>query len=127
MLGHLQKVHHLIRYFVLVGIVVFVGYVKQLNDKIFLLFMAPPIYLAHGLKKIISGTIALPSSQTVNIYFFLMPVTILYFGLIGFQLKQLWNERGTVKIGILILFVGFLGYIHYASWKNVLSYILSGA
>ena len=123
-LGHLHKIHHLIRYFVLLGIVVFVGYIKQLNDRIFLIFISPPIHLAHALKKFLTEYVPhIPSSPAVNTYFFLMPVTLLYFGLVGFQLKQLWNERGSVKIAILFLFVGFLIYVHYASWKNVMGYL----
>lgn len=126
MLGHLQKIHHLIRYFILLGIVVFVGYLKELNDRVFLIFITPPIYLAHGLKKILSNTFSIPSSENVIMYCFLLPVTLLYFGLLGFQLKQLWNERGTVKIAILFLFVGFFIYIHYAAWKNVMGYLTGG-
>lgn len=125
MLGHLHKIHHLIRYFILLGIVVFVGYFKELDNRIFLIFITPPIYLAHGLKTIISKTFPISSSNDVNMYFFLLPVTLLYFGLIGFQLKQLWNERGTIKIAILFIFLGFLFYIHYVAWKNVMTYFVS--
>ena len=118
-----QKAHHLIRYFLALGAASFFAYLKQTEADWPFLLVGPPLYLAHGLKKLISSQIfALPSSNAINQYGFLLPITMLYFGVIGFQLKQLWNERGIIRTISLVVFVGFLAYIHYVAWKNLTTY-----
>ena len=119
----LPRIHHLIRYFVLVSILIFVGYLKQWSDNIFLLFIGPPMYLAYGLKRMIAVYLwALPVGIRLNQYLFVMPLTVLYFGFVGFQLKQLWNERGFIRTLSLFFFLAFLIYIHHLTWKNLLGY-----
>jgi hypothetical protein len=120
----LQKIHHLIRYFILLAIVAFIAFTQKIAYGIVLILLGPPIYLAYGLKKIIVDLIwSIPSSDAINLYGFILPITILYFGLMGFQLKQLWNERGTVRTLSLLAMVGFLFFIHYFCWKNLLMYL----
>ena len=121
------KIHHLIRYFLLLAIVFFVGYKERVGDPVFFFFMGPPIYLAFWLKRISSfylGT--LPSTPAVNDFGFLLPLTLLYFGLTAFQLKQLWNERGWIRGLSLLALVGFLFYVHYISGKNLSGYFVAG-
>ena len=124
----LDKIHHLIRYFLVLSILAFVGYLKHWNDTICLLLVGPCLYLASGLKKIIVSYVwSVPSSLNVNLYGFLLPLTVLYFGLIGFQLKQLWNERGKIRIISLVFFIGFLLYIHYKSSQYLAGYFEAGS
>ena len=118
----LKKIHHLIRYFVLLGIVIFVGYVKRWQDPLFLLLIGPALYLAYTLKQAVISLISLPPSEMINYYAFLMPVCLLYFGLLGFQLKQLWNERGKIRFVSLFALIVFVIYIHYSAWGNLSSY-----
>ena len=119
----LKKIHHLIRYFLVFAAVIFIGYIKELQDDIFLLLIGPPLYIAHTLKSLINSIITLPNTETVNNYFFLLPVCLLYFGFIGFQLKQLWNERGKVRFVILFSFIGFIVYVHLTAAKSLAVYL----
>lgn len=123
----LKKIHHLIRYFIVLAAITFVGYIKQLNDNIFLFLMGPILYLAHALKSFISSNItSLPSTDLVNDYFFILPICLIYFGLIGFQLKQLWNERGKIRFVILVVFAAFIIYIHLNASKALAVYLTQG-
>lgn len=124
----LKKIHHLIRYFLLLGAGVFVGYLQRWNEDLTLLFIGPPLYLAYSLKKIIASYAGpLPPSQAVNHYAFLLPITLVYFGLIGFQLKQLYNERGFIRTLSLFALAGFLIYIHYMTWEYLLGFFTPDA
>lgn len=113
------QIHHLIRYFFIFGIVAFVAFVKKWNDDWALIPMGPPLYLTDALEKFISPMIGLPRNQNFIYFVFLLPLTIVYFSLIGFQIKQLWNERGFIKYVSLIALVGFILYIHMTAWKNL--------
>ena len=118
-----RRIHHLIRYFLFFGILAFIAYSQRFLYPLALFFIGPSVYLAYNLKKIISEHIwSLPSSDTLNYYAFLLPISLVYFGLVGFQFKQLWNERGKVKTFGLIAFAGFLAYIHYLCWSDLLHY-----
>lgn len=119
----LKKIDHLTRYFLIGAILIFVGYVNRWNDTTFLLFTGPILYLALGLKKFINSLVVnFPSSERINFYLFLLPLTILYFGLIGFQIKKLFNERGFIRFVSLFAFLLFLTYIHYTAWKTLQGY-----
>ncbi len=120
----LKKIHHLIRYFVFLAIGAFAGYVREINNEIFLIFVGPCVYLAQKLKSVFSsllGTIHL--SHSMSLYVFLLPVMLIYYALIGFMLKQLWNERGKIRYISVTVFSGFLVYIHYLAWKNLMAYL----
>ena len=121
----LKKIHHLIRYFVILGLVVFVGYLKHWQDDVFLALIGPAIYLAYTAKGLITSVIALPGSETVHYFGFLMPLCIVYFGLLGFQLKQLWNERGKVRFLSMFALIVFVFYIHYAAWGSLSTYFIA--
>lgn len=113
------QIHHLIRYFFILGILAFVAYFKRWNDELALIPMGPPLYLTEALESFISPMVGFPRTQTFIYYAFLLPLTILYYSLIGFQIKQLWNERGPIKIISLVALIAFIGYIHYTAWKNL--------
>ena len=120
--GMFEKVHHLIRYFAVIGIIVFVGYAKQWNDTVFLIFIGPVIYLAQTAKAFVAGYVPVPDSQNASFYIFLMPLTIFYYGFIGFLFKQLWNERGMIKfVSLGALFV-FLLYVHRFTFLRLTAY-----
>ena len=123
----LKKIHHLIRYFLAIGILVFVGYLKHWQDDLLLILIGPCLYLAYTAKIAIFSFISLPESKTLNDYFFLMPICILYFGLFGFQLKQLWNESGKIRFLSLFALITFVVYIHYTAWGNLSDYFLTPA
>ena len=121
----LKKIHHLIRYFVIIGIVVFVGYIKHWQDDVFLILIGPVLYLAYLAKEGIQSLISLPSSEAFHYFGFVMPLCIFYFGLLGFQLKQLWNERGKVKFFSMFALIAFVIYIHYSAWGNLSAYFFA--
>ena len=123
-----KKIHHLIRYFVIVGLMAFAFYWMFNGTDFSLIIVGPAIYLAYWLKQLASSVFGtLPSSVVLNDFVFLLPVTIVYFGLIGFQLKQLWNERGIIRTVSLVALIVFLLYVHYKAFDNLLSYYtLSG-
>ena len=118
-----KKIHHLIRYFVMTGLVGFVFYWLFNGVSFSLIIIGPAVYLAYWFKQFVSSLIgALPSSSFLNDFVFLLPVTIVYFGLIGFQLKQLWNESGIVRTASLFALIVFLLYVHFKAFVNLSSY-----
>jgi len=120
----LKRIDHLIRYFAAIGLLTFFAYIKSWNDDFFLIFLGPCLYLAHGLKSVLSSVLgSLPSSRTFNHYGLLLPISLVYSCLIGFQMKQLWNERGKARFISLFALVLFLIYIHYLAWKNLSEYM----
>ena len=120
----LKKIHHLIRYFVIIGIAVFVGYLKRWQDEVFLILIGPALYLAYTLKALIASLVALPESEGLNYFGFLMPFCVFYFGLLAFFLKQLWNERGKIRFISLFALIAFVLYMHYAAWGSLSAYFL---
>ncbi len=123
----LKKIHHLIRYFIIIGLIVFFGYIKHWHDDVFLILIGPVLYLTYTVKKGILSVISLPESEILNFYGLLLPFCVLYFGLIGFQLKQLWNERGKIRFLSLFALIAFIAYLHYTSWKNLSGYLFAPA
>ena len=122
-----KKVHHLIRYFFVFATVIFIGYIKQFQDDVFLFLIGPPLYAAHTVKSLISDNLlSLPNTNLVNDYFFLLPICLIYFGFIGFQLKQVWNERGKIRFVILISFIIFIAYVHMTAAKTLALYLTDG-
>lgn len=120
-----NKIHHLIRYFLLLALVFFVAYIKEWSDAIFFPIMGPPIYLAYYLKSFINPFIEFLEINPIhmNQFGYLLPVTLVYFGLVGFFFKQLWNEHGFFKVVSLIALSGFLVYVHYLSGDILLKYV----
>src|SRR5690242_10548563 len=119
----IKKIHHLIRYFLILGMIAFVGFLKHLQTQLFLFLIGPCLYISYTLKSFIANTLfSLPPSAAIQFFGFLLPVTLLYFGFIGFQLKQLWNEKGKIRIVILVVFILFIIYIHVTSFKTLSIY-----
>ena len=122
-----SKIHHLIRYFLVLGILGFIGYIRQINDAIFFHIIGPPLYIAYSFKSFVQKSVySVPNTEVINTYVFLLPVCLIYFGFIGFQMKQLWNERGKIRLLIMAAFIGFLIYIHHFSAKSLGIYLTNG-
>lgn len=118
------KIHHLIRYFLVLAVVALMGFVNHWQEDVFLFLVGPAIYLCVPIKNQIESFIGpVPFSSAVNHYGFLLPVLLIYFGLIGFQLKQLWNEQGLIKFVSLSALIAFLIFVHYKSWTNLTGFM----
>ena len=123
-----RRVHHLIRYFIILGIVSFAGYAMQWQDDVFLVLNSPAIFIAYGIKNIVWGYLtASPRTDTTELYIVLLPSTVLYFGMVGFLLKQLWNERGFIRNFSLFAFISFLVFIHWRTWTDLSGYFISNS
>lgn len=117
--------HHLSKYFVVIGLIVFFGYVKKLHHTAFLILSGPCIYIAHGSKAIVSKfLISLPENTSLNFYGFLLPVMLVYYVFAGHQTGKILNERGPLRVVILLIFWGFLAYIHYLAYQNLQLYFV---
>src|SRR5262245_22943108 len=117
-----QKVHHLIRYFLLIGGLTFTGYLSGWHDEIFLVFIGPPLYVAYGLNDLVNNVLHLPSTYAITKIVFLAPISLRYYGLLGYQLKQLWNEHGIIRTVSLFALIAFILYIHHWAWHNLMGY-----
>ncbi|MBI3316681.1 MAG: hypothetical protein HYZ85_01575 [Candidatus Omnitrophica bacterium] len=119
----IKKIHHLIRYFVPFGILVFFGYQGGWVPSLFLFLAGPVLYLAYGLRRVIvENIIQIPYREGINDFVFLLPMCIGYSILTGFLFKQLLNERGFTRNVSLIALASFLIFIHYAAWQHLLEY-----
>ncbi len=120
----IRKIHHLIRYFVLAAILVFAAYVKEWNDGVVFFFIGPPVYLAYGLKSLIYQYLRmLPSSPNIDHFAFVLPVTLFYYGIIGFQVKLLLNERGLIRLLSIAALMVFIIYIHHWCRQDLMGYL----
>lgn len=123
MFPRLKKIHHLIRYFLLLGIASFVAYLKAWNDEITFYLIGPPVYLGYFLKSGLTRLIpAIPADASFNHYAVLLPLILFYFGMVGTLLKILWNETGNMRLPTFFAFCGFLIFIHYFSAGILLGY-----
>jgi hypothetical protein len=118
------RIPHLIRYFILIGAVVFFGYLNHWQDFLFLIFIGPVLYLADNLHNLFSGIVEIPSTFNINFYGFLLPLSVIYYSFLGFLIKQLFNERGSIRLLSIFALFGFLIFIHYFAWKNLTGYSL---
>ena len=115
-----KRIKHLSRYFGVLGLLFFLAYWYTAYSYYFLAVLAPCFFLVYFLRHF-GGTISnlLPNNATFNKICLLFPFAILYFGLIGFHLKNILNERGKIRWIIMLAFLGFLGYIHYLAFQEL--------
>lgn len=118
-----KRFSHLTRYIVCLGILVFISYLLQWEETITLILMGPSLYLAYFLKGLVPSAIPIPSWPWVNDFIFVLPMTVLYFVIVGFQIKKLYNEHGIVRIFMLFIVLAFLAYIHAQAWRNLSAYL----
>lgn len=120
----LPKIKHLIRYLAAIGIVFFFAYWTGFRVEHTLIVMGPCLYLAAAVRDVLVRLIpSLPSSKHMLYFGFLLPTTLLYFGVGSFLFKKLWNEKGLIRYASVAGFVVFLVYIHYTAWENLLDYL----
>ena len=111
------------RYFALLGLLFLAGFwYSQYSFKL-LRILGPVFFLAAWLRVHAAVLFQfLPNEPFYNNYFLLIPVTIVYFGFIGLQIKNILNEIGLIRPLSLIVFLAFLVYIHYLSFQELQLY-----
>lgn len=115
------------RFIALLGVAAFILYWMDINTTATLILSGPPIYLAYFAKDLIGPSIAGADSQTVKEFGFVLPATLLYYGCLGFLMRQLLNERGILKIITIIALAGFVVFIHFMTWNKLNAYLLPPA
>lgn len=118
-----KGIKHLSRYFGVLAILVFGGYYYT-NHPLLLIFLGPSFFLGTWIR--IHGEPFLkwfPSEPFLNDIFILFPITFIYYGLVGFQLKNLANERGKVRLLGIFALLAFLAYIHFMAFKELNLYL----
>ena len=121
-----KRIHHLARYSGVLGLLAFLGYRFTPYSDYFLSLVGPPIFVTYWLR--VKGTVVthfIPNEPLFNDYLFLLPLTVLYFGYIGFQLKNILNERGKFRSLLLLVFTVFLIYVHRAAFQELRLYTAS--
>ena len=120
-----------IRLFLLLGVFVYVAYLFTDGAPWFFVLIGPPIYIAHYIRHFIEMYVSLNlllnfmSPVALNDYVFLGPITLIYFGFIGFLLKNLQKEHGFVRLISLGAFVLFVGYIHLRAWQSIIGFYVT--
>ena len=118
-----KRVHHLARHFGVLAIFCLFGYAYTGLSYLFLLFLEPPIFATYWLRTH-AGLVFqfIPDEPILNNFFLLVPITIIYFGLVGFQLKNVLNERGKLRWIVLAAFVAFILYLHFTAFQELSLY-----
>lgn len=119
-----KHIRHLGRYFAILSVLLFFGY--HSSNSIYLLIALGPTYFMVPWLRFHGGFILslIPNEPEYNHYLLLLPATLGYFGLVGFLLKNLINERGLIRLVSLMVFLAFLGYIHYMSYREISLYFV---
>lgn len=78
-------------------------------------FLSPALSVSHWLDQKFSF---LTSTPLANELIFVLPVNIIYFGIIGYWIKRISEERGALKVFSLIAIVLLIIFIH---WQASLS------
>lgn len=115
-----KRIKHLSRYVGVLGVLFFTGYWYTDYSHQFLWTLAPSFFLVYFLRQY--GAIVLnflPHEPMINKFFLLLPVSVVYFGAVGFHIKNILNERGKIRMLIFLAFMGFLGYIHYLAFQEL--------
>lgn len=110
-------------HFILFGLGVFAAHYFNMAASFLLILSGPAIYLATFFGQFLLKFIELPKDQNTLELVLLLPLHIVYFGLIGFLLKQISTEKGAIRILTFLIVVGFLGFIHFVSWNSLNLYL----
>lgn len=96
----------------------------KIFPSLFLLaFLGPPFFLVYGLRIHVGLMVNwIPNTPFFNDFFLFFPATIIYFGLVGFQIKNFLNEKGFIRLLGLAALLAFVIYIHMASLKEIALY-----
>lgn len=112
------KIHHLIRYCLLLSVLALASYHLNWQLNIFFAVLGPPVFISSLLKTFLTDILG-DSMPVVSNMVYTVPITLAYFGISGFLLKELWNERGPIRFISLVAFVCFLIFIHVSSWMYI--------
>lgn len=105
--------------FALAGTGFFFFHFLNIQEKISLIFIGPVIYLMSFLYKLLNQYLSLNISGNALLYAFLLPGCIVYFGILGFLIKQIMEEKGFIKFLTVFAISGFFIFIHFLAWKNL--------
>ena len=100
-----------ILFFIVIGLLseILLWHVQK-ND-IFLAVMAPVLTGAHFIENLLPVIKTL--SVTQNEFSLIIPITLVYFGLIGLWVAHIFKEEGFFKYLALFCVLGFLAVIHW--------------
>ena len=114
-----KGIKHLARYFGVLALLILFGY-RYTDSFYFMALLGPPYFLCYWLR--VHGQFVthwLPNEPFYNNFLLILPVTLIYFGLIGFQLKNLINERGKIRFLSTLALLAFLLYVHFLAFKEL--------
>jgi len=114
-----KRIKHLSRYFGMIGFLCLLGYAYSPFSHLFLILIAPAFFITYWFREYgVFLSSIIPNEPLFNNLLILF-WTLIYFGLAGFQLKNILNERGKIRFLVLVAFLGFLAYIHYAAFQEL--------
>ena len=118
-----KRIKHLSRYFGVLGLLCFVGFWYSAFSYNFLAALGPCFFIVYFVRHYGGPFVSLfPNEAVFNKIFLLFPVTVIYFGLVGLHIKNVLNERGKIRLIVLVAFLGFLSYIHYVAFQELRLY-----
>lgn len=118
-----QRVKRLVPYFLILGVICFFGYLYSGLGYFFLTLLGPVFFLAYWLRAFGGPLVELiPNEPFLNNFLLLLPMTLAYFGVVGLLFKGIINERGGIRILILVAFAAFLVYIHVVAFHELSLY-----
>lgn len=114
-----KRITHLARYFGVLAVLILLGY-HYTNSFYFMALLGPSHFLVYWFR-VHADSLAhwIPNEPLYNNFLLIYPVTVIYFGLVGFQLKNLVNERGRLRLLSILVFLAFLAYIHFLAYKEI--------
>lgn len=118
-----KKIKHLSRYFGILGFLCLLGYAYTPFSNLFLITVGPVFYITYWFRQYAGFLSSIIPNEPLFNNLLLLFWTLIYFGLMGFQLKNILNERGKIRYLVLAAFFGFLIYIHYAAFKELDLYL----
>ena len=118
-----KKIKHLSRYFGILGFLCLLGYGYTPFSRLFLITIGPVFYITYWFRHYAGFLSSLIPNEPLFNNLLLLFWTLIYFGLAGFQLKNILNERGKIRYLVLAAFFGFLFYIHYAAFQELDLYL----
>lgn len=120
-----SRTYPVIRYFFILGGIIYALDLFRWKDEIMLVFTGPVIYLAFWIRNLLVPHIAIPVTPEFNDYFLMLPATMIYFTGAGFLFKQLLGERGIIRHITIVAFAAFLAYLHFSAWRHLSAYFLA--
>jgi len=118
-----KRIPHLSRHFGFLAFTCLILYAFSGLSFQILTFLGPPLFFVAWLR-VHGGFLVsiVPNDYFYNNAFLVVPATFIYFGLVGFELKNILNERGRYRIVLLVAFLVFLAYLHNATFQEISLY-----